>query len=438
MLGLMRLVVIGGVAAGMSAAARARRVDPSLEIVVLERGQHVSWAACGLPFYVSGRVASLDDLILHSPEYFRRERNIDVRTGAEVVAIQPARRHVVLRGGERLGYDKLVIACGARPVGELAGADLPHVFTLHTLEDARRLREFIEQRRPQRAAVVGAGYIGLEVADALAERGLGVTVLDASPDVLGRQDHELTETVTRRLAARGVQFRLAAQVSAIHPDGVEGTPADLVVLATGLRPNVELAAEAGIELGRHGAIRVNERMETNLAGIYAAGDCAETVHVVTGAPAYLPLGTTANKMGRVAGANAAGRRERFPGVAGTLIVALREIVVAVTGLSVAQARQAGFSPVAVQIEAPDRSRYMGADPTWVQLVADRATSRLLGGSVIGKRGVAGRINVLAAAVTTGMTAEQLACLDLAYTPPVAPVWDPLLVAANQLRRALER
>jgi len=437
MLGLMRLVVIGGVAAGMSAAARARRVDRSLEILVLERGQHVSWAACGLPFYVSGRVASPDELILHTPDYFRRERNIDVRTGAEVVAIQPARRQVVLRGGERISYDKLVIACGARPLRELPGADLPHVFTLHTLEDARRLREFIEQRRPQRAVVVGAGYIGLEVADALAERGLCVTVLEASPYILGRQDRELTEIVTRHLGARGIQFRLGTRVSAIQAEGVEGTPADLIVLATGVRPNVELAAEAGIELGRHGAIRVNERMETNLAGVYAAGDCAETVHVVTGAPVYIPLGTTANKMGRVAGANAAGRRERFPGVAGTLIVALRDLAVAMTGLSSTEARQAGFSPVSVRIEAPDRSRYMGSDPTWVELVADRNTTRLLGGSVIGKRGVAGRINVLAAAITAGMTTEQFAQLDLAYTPPVAPVWDPLLVAANQLRRALE-
>jgi NADPH-dependent 2,4-dienoyl-CoA reductase/sulfur reductase-like enzyme len=437
MLGLMRLVVIGGVAAGMSAAARARRVDRSLEILVLERGQHVSWAACGLPFYVSGRVASPDELILHTPDYFRRERNIDVRTGAEVVAIQPARRQVVLRGGERISYDKLVIACGARPVRELPGADLPHVFTLHTLEDARRLREFIEQRRPQRAVVVGAGYIGLEVADALAERGLCVTVLEASPYILGRQDRELTEIVTRHLGARGIQFRLGTRVSAIQAEGVEGTPADLIVLATGVRPNVELAAEAGIELGRHGAIRVNESMETNLAGVYAAGDCAETVHVVTGAPVYIPLGTTANKMGRVAGANAAGRRERFPGVAGTLIVALRDLAVAMTGLSSTEARQAGFSPVSVRIEAPDRSRYMGSDPTWVELVADRNTTRLLGGSVIGKRGVPGRINVLAAAITAGMTTEQFAQLDLAYTPPVAPVWDPLLVAANQLRRALE-
>lgn len=432
----MRLVVIGGVAAGMSAAARARRVDPSLEVVVLERGPHVAWAACGLPFYVSGRVARLEDLIVYTPERFQRERGVIVRTGAEVVAIRPARRRVVLRDGEQIAYDRLIVATGARPRREIAGSDLPHVFTLHSLEDGRRLRAFLQERRPRRAVVVGAGYIGLEIADALAERGLAVTVFEASPDVLGRQDPELTRLVQQRLAGRGIELRLGTPVQGIEPGAVEGTPAELVVLASGIRPNVELAAEAGIELGRSGAIRVNEYMETNLAGIFAAGDCAETTHVVTGGPAYIPLGTTANRMGRVAGANAAGRRERFAGVAGTLIVALRELVVAVTGLSVAQARQAGFQPVSVRVEAPDRSRYLDSRPTWVELVAERTTRRLIGGSVIGEKGVAGRINVIAAALASAMTVEQFAQLDLAYTPPLAPVRDPLLVAAAELSKAL--
>lgn len=432
----MRLVIIGGVAAGMSAAARARRVDPALEIVVLERGAHVSWAACGLPFYISGRVGRLEDLILYSPERFQRERGVAVRTDAEVTALRPARRSVVLRGGEEIAWDRLILATGARPRRDIAGADLPQVFTLHTLEDGRRLRAFLEERRPRCAAVIGAGYIGLEVADALAERGLSVTVFDAQPDVLGRQDAGLTRLVEQRLAERGIELRLGAPVSLIESGAVQGHPADLVVLTAGLRPNVELAAEAGVELGRSGAIRVNERMETNLPGIYAAGDCAETTHIVTGGPAYIPLGTTANKMGRVAGANAAGRRERFAGVAGTLIVALRELAIAVTGLSVAQARQAGFQPVSVRVEAPDRSRYLGSRPTYVELAAERTSRRLLGGSVVGEHGVAGRINVIAAALAAGMTVEQFAQLDLAYTPPLAPVRDPLLVAASELSKAL--
>lgn len=432
----MRLVVIGGLAAGMSAAARARRLDPSLETIVLEKGPQVSWAACGLPFYLSGRVAKLEDLVLHTPDYFERERNIRVRTGAEVTAVQHARRQVLLRDGQRLSYDRLVIATGARPERAIPGAEAPHVFTLHTLDDARRICEFIEQRKVRRAAVIGAGYIGLEVADALAERGLRVALFEAGPGVLGREDPELTAAISRYLASQGIELRLNTAVSEIGPQAVAGEPAELVVLAIGVRPNVELAVEAGIELGRTGAIRVNDRMETNLAGVYAAGDCAETTHLISGSPAYLPLGTTANKMGRVAGSNAAGRRDRFPGVVGTMIVALRGLAVGVTGLSAVQARHAGFDPVAVRIEAPDRSRYLGARPTAVELVADRRSGRLIGGSVIGEQGVAGRINVIATALTANMPLELFSQLDLAYTPPLAPVWDPLLVAAHQLRKAL--
>lgn len=432
----MRLVVIGGVAAGMSAAARARRVDRSLEILVLEKGPYVSWAACGLPFYLSGRVKSWEDLIVHTPEFFQRERGIGVRTAAEVVAIQPGRRQVVLAGGERIGYDRLVIATGARPERGLAGAEQPHVFVLHTLEDGRRLREFLDERRPRRAAVVGAGYIGLEVADALGERGIAVTLFEAAPDLLGRQDPELTRQVSEHLARQGIELRLNTRVRSIEPEAVEGVAAELAVLALGVRPNVELAAEAGVELGRTGAIRVNERMETNLAGVYAAGDCIETVHLLTGSPVYMPLGTTANKTGRIAGANAAGARERFAGIVGTMIVGVRGLAIGITGLSAAQARQAGFDPVRVRITADDRSRYLGSRPTTVELVADRRTGRLLGGTVVGERGVAGRVNVIAAALTAGMPPESFAQLDLAYAPPFAPVWDPLLVAAHELRKAL--
>lgn len=428
----MRLVVIGGLAAGMSAAARARRVDPSLEIIVLEKGAHVSWAACGLPFYLSGRVKSLEELILHKPDYFERQRNIRVRTNAQVTAIEPARRQVVLRSGERLAYDRLVIATGARPSKRIPGSELPHVFTLHTLEDARRMREYIEQRPVRKAAVIGAGYIGLEVADALAEGGIQVTLFEAAPGVLGRNDPRLTRRVVEHLARLGVQVQLNTRIETLAPD----SPAELVVLATGVEPNVELAAEAGIELGRTGAIRVNDRMETNLAGVFAAGDCIETLHLVTGGPIYLPLGTTANKTGRVAGANAAGARERFPGVVGTTIVSLRGLTIGVTGLSLAQARQAGFDAVSVHIEAQDRSPYLGSRPTEVELVADRRTGGLLGGAVTGEQGVAGRINVIAAALTAAMPLEQFAQLDLAYTPPLAPVWDPLLVAAHELKKAL--
>ncbi|MGD0498727.1 MAG: FAD-dependent oxidoreductase [Bryobacteraceae bacterium] len=433
----MALVVIGGVAAGLSAAARARRIDPLLEIVVLEKGPAVSYGACGLPYFVEGRVREAGQLIAHTPEYFRKERNIEVRTGARVTAIAHARREVTLESGGRVRYDRLVIATGARcDTSGLSGADQPHVFTLHTLEDAERMRRFLHEKRPQSAAVIGAGYLGLEAADALRRNGLRVTVLERSSNVLQRGDAALTSLVRKQLGDHGVELRCGVEVREIGPDTVAGTACDMVVAAAGFKPNAELAAEAGIGIGRTGAIRADERMETNFPGVYAAGDCAEVMHVVTGRPAWIPLGTTANKTGRVAGANAAGKRERFGGIAGTSIVGVFGMGFAVTGLSEVQARAESFSPVAVRIEAGIRPRYYGPKTTTVELVADRATRCLLGGSVIGEDGAAGRINVIAAALQSRLSVGEFEQLDLAYSPPFAPVWDPLLIAAQQLMKAL--
>ena len=423
----MRLLVIGGVAAGLSAAARARRIDPSLEIVVLEKGADISYGACGLPYYLEGRVHRAEELIVHTPEYFRKERNIAVRTGARVVSISHPRREVTLDGGERVHYDRLVIATGARPrTKDFEGATLPpHVFTLHTLEDAERLKAYLCDKQPKQAVVVGAGYIGLEAADALRRNGMAVTVVEQGPHVLGRGDAELTNAVRERLERFRVELQLNTRISAVERR-------ELVILATGLRPNVEIAVEGGVEVGRTGAIRVDEHMETNLPGVFAAGDCAEAPHLVTGRPAYIPLGTTANKMGRVAGANAAGRRERFGGVVGTAILNIFGMGVAFSGLSVEQARREGFSPVAARIAAPSRPAYFGGKPITVELVADAATRRLLGGSVWGEDGVEGRINVIATALHNRMRVEDLEQLDLAYAPPFATVWDPVLIAAQQL------
>ena len=425
----MRLLVIGGVAAGLSAAARARRIDPSLEIVVLEKGADISYGACGLPYYLEGRVRRAEELIVHTPEYFRKERNIAVRTGARVVSISHPRREVTLDGGERVHYDRLVIATGARPrTKDFEGATLPpHVFTLHTLEDAERLKAYLCDKQPKQAVVVGAGYIGLEAADALRRNGMAVTVVEQGPHVLGRGDAELTKAVRERLERFRVELQLNTRISAVERR-------ELVILATGLRPNVEIAVEGGVEVGRTGAIRVDEHMETNLPGVFAAGDCAEAPHLVTGRPAYIPLGTTANKMGRVAGANAAGRRERFGGVVGTAILNIFGMGMAFSGLSVEQARREGFSPVAARIAAPSRPGYFGGKPITVELVADAATRRLLGGSVWGEDGVEGRINVIATALHNRMRVEDLEQLDLAYAPPFATVWDPVLIAAQQLSK----
>jgi NADPH-dependent 2,4-dienoyl-CoA reductase/sulfur reductase-like enzyme len=275
---------------------------------------------------------------------------------------------------------------------------------------------------------LGAGYIGIELAGALRAQGWQVTLAGRSEHLLGRDDAELTATLRRMMERHGVRMLL----------GYEGPPieAELTVHAMGLQPNVTLAENAGVELGRTGAIRVTDRMETNLTGVYAAGDCAETLHRVTGAPAWIPLGTTANKMGRVAGANVAGRRERFGGVVGTSIVRVCGLGVALTGLSQAQAREAGFRPAAVRVQSRDRASYFRGRPVTVELVADRGTGRMLGGTVLGEYGVEGRINVVATALQARMTVEDMLGLDLAYAPPYAPVMDPLLVAAQQLAKEL--
>jgi CoA-dependent NAD(P)H sulfur oxidoreductase len=424
----MALVVIGGVAAGLSAAARARRIDPQLPIVVLEKGPVVSYGACGLPYLVEGRVHKPEQLIVYTTEYFRKERNIDVRTGARVVAIQHPRREVLLESGERVRYERLVIATGARcdTLG-IAGSDAPHVFTLHTLNDAERMRAFLKERRPKTAAIVGAGYIGVEAADALRRRGLAVTIYERSPGALLRDDPGFTGAIRKQLELHGVELRTGTTVA-----GVDELGADMVVIAAGFKPNVALAAEAGVDIGRSGAIRTDERMETNIRGVFAAGDCAEVNHLVTGRPTYIPLGTTANKAGRVAGANAAGARERFAGVVGTSIVGIFGMGFATTGFSAEEARTEGFSPVAARVESRSKPRYFGGGLTAVELVADRPTRRLIGGSVIGDDEASGRINVIAAALQARMKVEDFEGLDLAYSPPFSTVWDPLLIAAQQL------
>jgi NADPH-dependent 2,4-dienoyl-CoA reductase/sulfur reductase-like enzyme len=429
----LRLVVIGGVAAGLSAAARARRLNPSLEIVVFEKESTVSYGACGLPYFLSGEVRRLDDLIVHTPEYFRTNRNFDVRTCSEVTAIEHGRRQVILASGERVNYDKLVIATGARPnFGNLKGTGEAHVFALHTIEDAGRIAEFLATRKPRSAAVIGAGYIGLEAAEALRTRGLRVRVIDANSNVLGRDDESLTKLVQKHLEVFGIPLECGVKV-----DQLVSLDDDIVLLATGLKPNVELAVAAGIELGRTGAIQVTDRMETNLGAVYAAGDCAEAQHRITGRPTYVPLGTTANKMGRVAGANAAGRRERLEGIVGTAVVRVCGLGIGLTGLSVSQARREGFDPVSARIESRDRAAYFRGRPTAVELVADRRTRRLIGGTVTGEQGVLGRVDVLATALTAGMLLDDFVDLDLAYAPPYAPVWDPLLVAGQQLIKLLD-
>lgn len=425
----MRLVVVGGVAAGLSAASRARRLDAGMEIVVIEKGQRISYGACGLPYLIEGQVGAIGELAVYTPEFFERERDIRIRTGAEAAAVQHGRREVVLASGERIRYDKLVWATGARPRTRF---DSPKVFSLHTDVDAVRIQAFLEKERPRSAAIAGGGYIGLEMAGALRARGMDVALFDRGPHLL----HWGEDWLTRMLIERLERCRVSVAMNTAVADPAS-LPQAMVLAAVGLKPNVEILAAAGVETGRTGAIRTDDRMETSLGGIYAAGDCCETRHLVTGSAVWAPLGTTANKMGRVAGANAAGRRERFAGIVGTTLVRVAGLGVGTSGLSPSMAKKEGFTAVSARIEAREKPRYFRGRKVTVELVADRNTRKLLGGAVAGDPDPAGRTNVIATALSKGMRAEEFADLDLAYAPPYATVMDPLLIAAQQLVKLLD-
>lgn len=443
-----KLVVVGGVAAGMSAAVKARRTNPDLEIVVYEKSGYVSYGSCGIPYFIKGDIPRVERLIARTPEQFAKQ-GIRALTHHEVLSIDTANRTVRVRNLETGDtfvdrWDKLVLATGgaaARP--PIPGLDLPGIFTLRTPEDALAVQAWIAEHRPQRAVIVGGGYIGLEMAEALVARGMRVTLVEMLPQVLPNMDADMAAHVQEELERQGVDLRLNHKVEAFEGDGRvrevhaggERFPADMVIFSVGVKPNVTLAREAGIALGPTGAVAVDDHMRTNVPDVFAAGDVAEAHHLVTGKPTYIPLGTTANKQGRVAGTNAAGGDARFPGVVGTAVVKVFDLEVARTGLSEAEARREGFDAGAVTITASSRAHYMpGHTPIHVKLVFEKGSRRLLGGQMVGREGVAKRIDVIAAALHAGWTTEELAALDLSYAPPFAPVWDPILVAANVANR----
>lgn len=435
-----RLVVVGGDAAGMSAAAEARRADAVREIVVLERGEVVSYAACGIPYLIAGDVRDEDDLIHHDPAYFRDRRDIEVRTGAEAVAIDPEARRVELAGGGAVSYGAVVIATGARPVPPpVPGTDLPGVVMLRDIPSARAVEALLPGAR--RAVVVGSGPIGVEMAEALLARGLSVVMVEVQDTVLPAVHPAVCGRVADAMRAAGVDVREGAAVESIRPGDGEGPPlivridgrdepADLVVLGTGVVPNAELAADAGCGLGPGGAVRVDRHGRTGVVGVWAAGDCATAHHRVLGRDVWIPLATTANAQGRVAGRDAAGVPARFPGTLGAWVSRFREVAVGSTGVGVGEARAAGYEPQTIQREGRDRSGYMpGAREVAVRLVWDGPTGRLLGASMAGTGEVATRLHVLSTAIAARMTVRELAECDFGYAPPVSPLRDPVQLAA---------
>lgn len=449
-----RLVVVGGVAAGLSAASRARRVNPHLEILVYEKGSDISYSACGLPYWIGGAVKDAEALRVYSQEFFRTRRNIQVMTGCEVTEISPGSRRITLiapGGGDlkTIHYDRLILATGAEPARPaVPGIDLHGVFHVNNLQSTMALKNHLESTNAKTAVIIGGGYIGLEMADALASRGIKVTLLERSAGIFESVDEDITAPIEKELTDHGVRLIKESAVLALLGDR-EGrvrrvawangeAETECVILATGVRPRVRLAVEAGIHLGMTSAIGVTDRMETSEAAVYAAGDCVETMHCVSGRAVYFPLGTTANKQGRVAGENAGGGRARFGGIVGTAACKVFSLELARTGLNLAQAREAGFSARAASVRAAEHARYLGGGDLLVKLVADSASGRLLGAQMAGAQGVAKRIDVLATALHARMTVEQVSELDLSYAPPFSSVWDPVLVAAQEMLRELRR
>ncbi|GAA3394183.1 FAD-dependent oxidoreductase [Cryptosporangium minutisporangium] len=443
-----RLIVIGADAAGMSAAsqARRRRDHRDLEIVAFERGTHTSYSACGIPYWIAGLVDERDDLIARTPEQ-HRDRDIDVRTGHTVLGIDLDRRTVTVR--EPLGdessheFDQLMVATGGEPVRpDWPGIDGRGVHGVQTLDDGEAVSASLRSRDAKRAVVIGGGYIGVEMAEALIRHDLQVTLVERAEQPMNTLDPDMGALVTDALKGFGVDVRTGVTVQGVELDDdgwvravatdAGEFAADVVVLGLGTRPGVTLARDAGLPIGPSGGIVTDRRMRVpGHDGIWAAGDCVEVVHRVTGRPAAIPLGTHANKQGRVAGINIGGGYATFPGVVGTAVTKVCELEIARTGLREAEAEEAGFAVVSASIESHTVAGYYpGANTVTVKLVAERGTGRLLGGQIVGGNGAAKRIDVLAVALWNGMTVDEMTGLDLGYAPPFSPVWDPVLVAAR--------
>ena len=461
-------VVIGGDAAGMSAASKAKRDDPDLDVVVFEKGEWVSYGACGLPYYIKGEIQTLEELVSVTPEQFREERGIDLRTGQEVVDIDPEARTVTAVGeaGETVqSYDHLLVATGADAVvPPIDGTDLEGVYTLGSMTDGKELRDFVSRSResgpleqPDRGpachflencrgavAVVGGGYIGVEMAEALAANGFEVHLFQRGERVLKGFSEATSDVVAEHLREQDVALYLGAAVESFEGDDrieavrteTDRISVEMALLGTGVRPRTDLAEAAGIELGPTGAIATDRYRETNRPDVYAAGDCAEADHVVTGEPSHVPLALTANRHGRAIGRTVAGIPTEGGGIAGTAAVKAFEIEAARTGiLDHETVAKAGFDPLTETIEAKSRAGYYPEGGTVsVTLTIDRGSGRVLGGSLASEygEGAVHRSHALVGAVTEGVTVGELSNYDLAYAPPFNTTWDPILTAAKVL------
>jgi len=442
---MKKIVVVGGVAAGMSAASKAARMAKDVSVTVYTQEDYISYSACSLPYMAQGLITDLGDLVARTPEQMK-ESGVDVLIGHTVIAIDPEKQTVTVvnaQGEEFVdSYDELIIATGARPiVPNLPNKELEGIFTVKTIPSIHAIQAYVAANQPKEAVVIGGGFIGVEMADALTALGIHVTVLEKAPQILTVMDQDMADRVAEYMTGKNVNVVCNCNVESFIGEngkvcGVHTSeqdyPAEMVIFAIGVQPNSEIAGAAGVELGVKGAIVVDDQMRTNVPHIWSAGDCATAKHIVTGKNVHIPLGTTANKQGRIAGENVVGGNAEFWGVVGTSVFRVFEWEAARTGLTMREAAMNGIEAWESTITSNTRaSGYPGRGPITVKLVMEDGTNRILGGQIFGAPGSGKRIDVLAAMVQMGATPVQLSQLDMAYAPPFSPVWDSILVAANQ-------
>lgn len=447
------LLIIGGVAAGMKAAAKARRESPAMKITVITDEPYISYAGCGMPYFIGDVIKDPKKLILREPMYFKNMNTIDVLTRHQATVIDTKSKQVKVRDLEKkqdlsFNYDKLIIATGAQPiVPPLPGISLGNIFTLRTVNDVLKIRACVDSGKVKNAVIVGGGLIGLEMAENLMLRGIRATVVELLDQILPPLDKDMALLVQKHVMEKGVEVITSDGAKSFEGNssgavatvitGKRQLPADMVILSIGIKPNTKLAQEAGIEIGTTRAIKVNERMETNIPNVYAVGDCAESIHLVTGKPAWIALGSTAAKMGRAAAINATGGSDTFKGVLGTLIVKVFELHVGKVGLSEREAMKEGFQIESAIVPAGDKAHYYPeTKDILIKLIADKTTKKLLGAEIVGEGVVDKRIDIIATALTFGATVDQISKLDLAYAPPYAMSMDAIIVAANVLGNKL--
>jgi NADPH-dependent 2,4-dienoyl-CoA reductase/sulfur reductase-like enzyme/rhodanese-related sulfurtransferase len=447
-----RLVVIGGVAAGPKAAAKARRCDPEMEIVIYQEEDEISYAGCGLPYYTSGVIEERDELVSRTPGQFALD-GIRVLKNRRIEKIDVQNHRV---SGRKMGsgetftdhFDRLVLATGASPIRpKIKGIDLNNIFYLRSIFDADAFTEQIRSESIRNVVIAGGGYIGLEMAESVVRLGKNVTIVELAPQILTLFDEDFAGILRQYLEKKGVKIFTSEGIQALR--GEEGKvthvqtaarelETEVVLMSLGIRPQVGLAREAGLRLGETGAIWVSEEMKTSGEGIYSAGDCAETTHLVTGKKVWIPLGSTANKQGRVVGTNVCGGKATFPGVMGTTVFKTFDFNVAKTGLSMREAEKEGFHPIQAVVRGYDRAHYYpGGKESALKVIAEKETGRILGGQAVGEGPSDKFIDILAMALHARMTCRELASVDLAYAPPFSPALSPVIVAANVLMNKLE-